>query len=204
MEPALTHNLDSEEWGKQIRKLREENGWSQKDLADRLGVHKQTVSDFERGRSQFTLERLGRILDALGYESNVVISRRNDVRNADWGPILAENPKHRRRIRQARKLAELFASYLYDEYEVESVFGIGSLSENGAQNFDSESDIDLLVVGLDPSKLFKAETDLEMDVVEAIEELDGFSFDLVRAEDFDEDPDALAADGRAVLIPREG
>ena len=41
--------------GKNIRRLRQENGWSQEDYADRAGIHRTYVSDIERGRRNPTV-----------------------------------------------------------------------------------------------------------------------------------------------------
>ncbi|MRI58930.1 MAG: hypothetical protein C6H99_05420 [Epsilonproteobacteria bacterium] len=40
------------EYGETIRKLREKMGLSQNDLAKMLGVHKQMISDVERGKQK--------------------------------------------------------------------------------------------------------------------------------------------------------
>ena len=52
--------------GKNVRRLREEKGWSQEDYADRAGIHRTYVSDIERGRRNPTVtvvERLAKPLD---------------------------------------------------------------------------------------------------------------------------------------------
>ncbi len=41
--------------GRNVRKLREEKGWSQEDYADRAGIHRTYVSDIERGRRNPTV-----------------------------------------------------------------------------------------------------------------------------------------------------
>ena len=60
--------------GRNVRRLREEKGWSQEDYADRAGIHRTYVSDIERGKrnpSVTVVEKLsmpfevpsGRLLD---------------------------------------------------------------------------------------------------------------------------------------------
>ena len=44
MENQLSGTLDSEHWGEKIRALRHEEDWSQRDLADRLGVPRSTLT----------------------------------------------------------------------------------------------------------------------------------------------------------------
>lgn len=201
MPSPLREQLESEKWGHKIRALREEKQWSQKDLADRLGVHPQTVSDIERGRNQMTLERLNRIVEALGYRANVELRSLEEETRADWGAVGSDQPEIRRRIRLARQLAEALAEYLYRHYDVRCVYCFGSLMERGGSDFRENSDIDLLVVGLEASEIFKAESQLEIQVVESSPDYEGFSFDIVRTENFSADLDALITEGRALLLP---
>ena len=52
--------------GSNVRRLREEAGWSQEDYADRAGIHRTYVSDIERGARNPTiavLEKLARPLN---------------------------------------------------------------------------------------------------------------------------------------------
>jgi transcriptional regulator with XRE-family HTH domain len=41
--------------GRNVRRLREEKGWSQEDYADRAGIHRTYVSDIERGKRNPTV-----------------------------------------------------------------------------------------------------------------------------------------------------
>ncbi len=41
--------------GRNVRRLREENGWSQEDYADRAGIHRTYVSEIERGKRNPTI-----------------------------------------------------------------------------------------------------------------------------------------------------
>lgn len=57
--------------GRNVRRLREEKGWSQEDYADRAGIHRTYVSDIERGRRNPTIavvEKLAKPLDVLASE----------------------------------------------------------------------------------------------------------------------------------------
>ncbi|MCB2074431.1 MAG: helix-turn-helix transcriptional regulator [Novosphingobium sp.] len=52
--------------GRNVRRLREEKGWSQEDYADRAGIHRTYVSDIERGKRNPTVtvvEKLARPLE---------------------------------------------------------------------------------------------------------------------------------------------
>ena len=52
--------------GRNVRRLREAKGWSQKEYADRADIHRTYVSDIERGRRNPTIsvvEKLAKPLD---------------------------------------------------------------------------------------------------------------------------------------------
>ncbi len=201
MSAHLREQLDSEKWGNKIRDLRQENRWSQRELADRLGVHPQTISDIERGRNQMTLERLDRVLEALGYQAAVELTPFDNKTRADWGPITPEDPEIRNRIRVARRLVEELADHLYRHYGIDEAYCFGSLGEGGSANFQASSDLDILVRGLKASRIFDAESELEIEVVESSPDYEDFSFDVVRAEDLQIAPEELVTRGRAVLLP---
>ena len=52
--------------GKNIRRLREEQGWSQEDYADRAGIHRTYVSDIERGRRNPTITVVEKLAKPFG------------------------------------------------------------------------------------------------------------------------------------------
>lgn len=52
--------------GLNVRRLRQEKGWSQEDYADRAGIHRTYVSDIERGLRNPTItvvEKLAKPLE---------------------------------------------------------------------------------------------------------------------------------------------
>ncbi len=56
----------SARFGKLVRRLREENGYSQEDFAFRVGLHQTYVSSVERGERNVTIGTADRIAKALG------------------------------------------------------------------------------------------------------------------------------------------
>jgi transcriptional regulator with XRE-family HTH domain len=54
-----------------LRRLREENGWSQEAYADEAGIHRTYVSDIERGRRNPTVS----IVEKLAVPLEVAASR---------------------------------------------------------------------------------------------------------------------------------
>lgn len=193
----------SREMGEMIRELRHEEHLSQADLADRLGIHPQVISDVERGEKRITVDRLFRFLDALGYEADIRLKELEDPTRVGWGRIKANDPRRRHEIRMGRILAEAVADHLFERYDPGRVAVFGSLVEDQGSQFDEYSDIDLLVRGLDPERRFRAETTVEMEVLpELVDEEDrDYSIDIVRQEVFGEDIDSLIDDGKAIEIP---
>ena len=55
--------------GRNVRRLREEKGWSQEDYADRAGIHRTYVSDIERGRRNPTVEIVEKLARPLGVSA---------------------------------------------------------------------------------------------------------------------------------------
>lgn len=51
-----------------IRDLRQENGLTQEDLADKAGLDRTYISGVERGVRNITLDSLEQIVDALGVD----------------------------------------------------------------------------------------------------------------------------------------
>jgi transcriptional regulator with XRE-family HTH domain len=56
--------------GRNVRRLREEKGWSQEDYADRAGIHRTYVSDIERGRRNPTVMIVQKLAVPLGVEAS--------------------------------------------------------------------------------------------------------------------------------------
>ena len=65
-----------------------------------------------------------------------------------------ERAKLRRRRRKAKKVAQKCGRYLQEEYDVSSVYLVGSAAFS--QRFHTRSDVDLLDRGLPDDKYFKA------------------------------------------------
>ena len=61
-------------FGKRLRALREERGWSQEEFADRAGLHRTYVSAVERGVRNPTLSVLERLAKALGIKLSELLA----------------------------------------------------------------------------------------------------------------------------------
>ena len=53
------------QFGRLVRRLRSEAGWSQEEFADRVGVHRTYVGAIERGEKTVTIETAAKIARAL-------------------------------------------------------------------------------------------------------------------------------------------
>jgi transcriptional regulator with XRE-family HTH domain len=54
--------------GKNLRRLRDEKGWSQEDYADRAGIHRTYVSDIERGSRNPTVTMVEKLAKPFGIQ----------------------------------------------------------------------------------------------------------------------------------------
>lgn len=61
------------EFGHRVRSRRLELGWSQMDLAERIGLHFTFVSSVERGERNVSLQSLLRLADGLDLNASVLV-----------------------------------------------------------------------------------------------------------------------------------
>lgn len=61
--------------GSQIKELRLAFGWSQVELARRLNISKQTVSNWENDNIQPSVEMLVRVADTFGVSADYLLGR---------------------------------------------------------------------------------------------------------------------------------
>lgn len=62
-----TARVDPVALGARIRELRERRGWSQTEMASRVGMQQPNVASLESGRRVPTLETVVRVADVLGW-----------------------------------------------------------------------------------------------------------------------------------------
>lgn len=63
---------ERERIGALIKSIREEQGLTQDDIAERCGMQKQNISRIEHGKYTVGVEVLAKILGAMGYKIDIV------------------------------------------------------------------------------------------------------------------------------------
>lgn len=58
-----------------VRRLRHEKGWTQEDLADRVGLSARYVGQIERAQASMTISVLGRIANAFKVDAAELVAR---------------------------------------------------------------------------------------------------------------------------------
>src|ERR1700730_17212075 len=78
-----------------IRQARSLAGLSQSELAARVGTTQPVVSRWERGSEVPRIDALARVLQACGFEADLVFRRRDDVDRSQIAGTLALTPDER-------------------------------------------------------------------------------------------------------------
>lgn len=65
---SSTHLPEAVEFGRRVREYRNELGWSQEALAERVGIHWTYLGSVERGERNVALRNIVRIATALGVD----------------------------------------------------------------------------------------------------------------------------------------
>jgi transcriptional regulator with XRE-family HTH domain len=73
MPRGCQYSSDSIAIGKRIRELREVRGWSQKELAERVGSYRPIVGRIERGKHEQSTETILLYAKAFGVSPELII-----------------------------------------------------------------------------------------------------------------------------------
>ena len=91
--------LSDETIGQRIARLRKEHGYTQIELAERIGITQTSVSDYETGRLKLSDEMVARLSLALGVSSDIILGLKGRRR--------AEATSSVRILRRLKKISSL-------------------------------------------------------------------------------------------------
>ena len=92
----------TKEIGARIATIRKGKGLTQADLAERIGISRLLISDYERGKVRIYADILAKISTALGVSFDTLLATKNG-KNEDYIP----NLKIAKRIMALEKLPEI-------------------------------------------------------------------------------------------------
>lgn len=68
--------------------IRQQNGWTQSELAKKVGIKQATISNFENNPSKTTLATFFKLVQAmdlaLNLQQNISVTSSNDVDEESW------------------------------------------------------------------------------------------------------------------------
>jgi transcriptional regulator with XRE-family HTH domain len=79
---------DEETIGRRLARIRKEQGYTQIELAERIGIIQALVSDYEREKLRLNAEMLARFAKALNVSADVILGIGPDKRQASKSPSL--------------------------------------------------------------------------------------------------------------------
>jgi transcriptional regulator with XRE-family HTH domain len=95
MDRPTTRTLSRLDVSGLIREARHVAGLSQAELASRIGTTQPVISRWERGADVPRMDALARVLQACGFEADVLFRRHDDVDRAQIRGQLAMTPEQR-------------------------------------------------------------------------------------------------------------
>ncbi len=103
------------DFGKILRRIREEKGLTQGELARLVGVGRPTLSNWERGVEHPSIAALARLADVLEVSADRLLGRNPPAKvreGAAGEPVSASDPLVRRLARRAGVPPEAIAAFL--------------------------------------------------------------------------------------------
>ena len=84
-------DLGDESLGQRLARLRKERGYTQIELAEKIGIIQVVVSDYERNRTRMHAEMVARFAKALDVSTDILLGLKNAASNG-------KSPKIPRRV----------------------------------------------------------------------------------------------------------
>jgi transcriptional regulator with XRE-family HTH domain len=106
--PKLMQHSESETQGQRLARLRKERGWTQVELAERLGIIQALISDYERGKLRLNADMVVRFANALEVTTDELLHPKESKRPLRRKPSL----RLQRRMEKIEKLPPHQQNYL--------------------------------------------------------------------------------------------
>ena len=71
-----------------VKQLRQERGWSQQEVADRVGLNKMTISQYENGKRKPSFEMIEALAEVFHVDLNYLLSPRGRTQTRE--PFVAD------------------------------------------------------------------------------------------------------------------
>jgi len=82
-------------FGRRVRELRQEQGFSQESFADKCGVHRTFMGTIERGESNLSFQNIVKVAETLGVSLSVLFTDLESAVRKRGGAAPAVSPKKR-------------------------------------------------------------------------------------------------------------
>lgn len=106
--PKPSHAPESEAPGERLARLRKERGWTQVELAERLGITQTLLSDYERGKLRLNADMIVRAANALETTTDELLQPKGSRSALRRKPSL----RVQRRVEKIEKLPPHQQNYL--------------------------------------------------------------------------------------------
>lgn len=189
-----------ENFGKNVARLRKEFGYSQKELADKLDVQKQTISNIERGMRYPTFESLEKIAKVFHATPIQLFGTDKEVAVSDVPDILDRIDEYDQKVQNIFRASNFFKEYSIEdiEYVNEQIknmedffFARPQLDEDGVPVTDEKGEIIML-----PSRFSRIPLDKIEHLADNLQLINGFFF---ARPQFDDDGEPMMNKEQEVL-----
>lgn len=88
-------------FGRRVRELRREQGFSQESFADKCGVHRTFMGTIERGESNLSFQNIVKVAETLGISLSVLFTDLESAARKRGGAVPSVSPNKNSRERRA-------------------------------------------------------------------------------------------------------
>lgn len=106
-----------ENFGGNVARLRKERGYSQEQLATKIGLNKQTISNIERGVRYPTFESLEKIATVLKANATQLFGTTQEVAISDTESVMDRIDDYDDRVQTMMRFAKVFDEHYLEEID---------------------------------------------------------------------------------------